>query len=421
MWFLKKRKKKKHLSTQEESTFCMLPWTHLHALPNGNVLPCCVAPYKEAFGHLSTLSLKDIWNSDKMKELRLNMINGERSKSCQRCYEIESFGGVSLRNQMNEVFEEDYSLVTKTKKDGSVKSFKMLYLDIRFSNICNLKCMGCSPALSSKWADDYRKIYNIDLEGKDVVSISDQSETFIDELMSLLPDAKRVYFAGGEPLLMEEHYKCLDYFINNNNKDDVLITYNTNLTSLKFKGRSVLDYWTQLNNICLSISIDDIFERGEYFRFGTKWNVLIDNIETVKKICPHIKIDVTCTVSLFNVGRLPEIHRYLYSHHYIDETGFFLNYLLDPGYLRSQNLPDTHKVIVAKKLSDYITELNSIYPEKSWALLEESFTKQIDCLNFDRKLKDVKDFKSWIEKVDKVRNNSIFDAYPEIANLMELK
>jgi MoaA/NifB/PqqE/SkfB family radical SAM enzyme len=420
MWFLKKRKRKNHLEGGKESTFCMLPWVHIHALPNGNVLPCCVSPYDEPVSTLSKYSLKNAWNSTKMKELRVNMINGEKSKSCRRCYEIETFDGISMRKQMNTIFQDDYPLVSKTKKDGTVKSFKMLYLDIRFSNICNLKCMGCSPALSSKWADDYRKIYNKDLKDKDIISISDKSEHFMKELIAYLPDAKRVYFAGGEPLLMDEHYQCLEYFLNNE-KSDVLITYNTNLMTLKFKNKNVLEYWDKFKHVCLSVSIDDIFERGEYFRFGTKWNVLISNVETVKSICPHIKIDVTCTVSLFNVGRLGEIHRYLYTNDYIDENGFFLNYLLDPAYLRSQNLPDSQKVVITNQLNDYIVEVKTKYPDKNWSQLEESIRKQIECLHFDRNIKDVNNFKSWINKIDKVRSNSVFVAYPEIANLMEIE
>lgn len=419
MWFFKKRNKTEHIESNEKGTFCMLPWVHIHALPNGNVLPCCVAPYDQPFAQLSETSLKDSINSKKMKSLRVNMINNVKSNSCKRCYEIDSFGGKSLRQDMNEIFADDYKVVAQTKKDGSVKDFKMLYLDIRFSNFCNLKCMGCSPSLSSRWAEDYRKIYNKEAEGKDIISISDKSKNFMKEVYEFLPHVKRVYFAGGEPLLMQEHYDCLKYIIENKNFD-ILITYNTNLMSLKYKSEQVLEYWKLLKNVCLSISIDDIFERGEYFRYGTKWDTLISNIEKVKLVCPHIKIDVTCTVSLFNVGRLPEIHDYLYSKGFIDEYGFFLNYLLDPPYLRSQNLADDYKNVLVEKLRNYITHLKSENPNISWNLLEESFNKQIECLLFDRKIEDVDAFKSWIVKIDKVRNNSIFNTYPEIAEAMEL-
>lgn len=35
-------------------SFCIMPWTHLHTWPNGNVFPCCIADSAKPIGNLKT-------------------------------------------------------------------------------------------------------------------------------------------------------------------------------------------------------------------------------------------------------------------------------------------------------------------------------------------------------------------------------
>ena len=62
------------LLTDNES-FCMLPWMHLHAFPDGRAYPCCFAQDKYPVGDLNKQSLKQVWDGDKMKQLRLRMLD----------------------------------------------------------------------------------------------------------------------------------------------------------------------------------------------------------------------------------------------------------------------------------------------------------------------------------------------------------
>ena len=34
----------------KSDTFCMLPWIHLHAYPDGKAYPCCLAKYEHPVG-----------------------------------------------------------------------------------------------------------------------------------------------------------------------------------------------------------------------------------------------------------------------------------------------------------------------------------------------------------------------------------
>ena len=35
------------------------------------------------------------------------------------------------------------------------------YVEVSFPNVCNLKCSHCSPAFSSKWAEEIPKVWSI--------------------------------------------------------------------------------------------------------------------------------------------------------------------------------------------------------------------------------------------------------------------
>ena len=60
----------------------MFPWLHLNATPKGDVYPCCSNDYTDPVGNTKDNSLEEIFNSPKMKELRLDMLNERKNKIC---------------------------------------------------------------------------------------------------------------------------------------------------------------------------------------------------------------------------------------------------------------------------------------------------------------------------------------------------
>jgi len=134
----------------KSKTFCMFPWLHLNVTPHGSVYPCCSSDYTAPFDNVKNNSLKDIFNNEKMKQLRLNMLNEKKSSICDYCYKHEESSPFSFRKYSIEHFSKSFDeLVTQTQADGSVPDFKMKYFDVRFSNICNMKCRTCGSEFSS--------------------------------------------------------------------------------------------------------------------------------------------------------------------------------------------------------------------------------------------------------------------------------
>ena len=70
------------MTAPASKTFCILPWVHVYANPDGNVLPCCVGDYRLPMGNIQNSTLEQTFNNDKFKTMRKNMLQG---KSCKEC------------------------------------------------------------------------------------------------------------------------------------------------------------------------------------------------------------------------------------------------------------------------------------------------------------------------------------------------
>ena len=69
---------KKYSKLYNSKVFCMMPWVHTHIWPNGNAFPCCMSDSDIVYGNLNDNSLEEIWNNEKYKKLRKNMLNEKR-------------------------------------------------------------------------------------------------------------------------------------------------------------------------------------------------------------------------------------------------------------------------------------------------------------------------------------------------------
>jgi molybdenum cofactor biosynthesis enzyme MoaA len=178
-----------------------------------------------------------------------------------------------------------------------------------------------------------------------------------EQLQPHLDYVEQIYFAGGEPLIMEEHYLILEE-LERRGRFDVRLIYNTNFTDVKLKDRSVFDYWKKFKQVKISFSIDDINERFELQRNGASWEEVNQNIDKFNSHKSDIfKTDVFTTVSILNVFYLPELIQWANTQNFSYQIS--LNFLNQPEELSIRNLPDEIKHEVKKKL-DNIPECQTV-------------------------------------------------------------
>ena len=83
------------------------------------------------------------------------------------------------------------------------------------------------------------------------------NDIFWKDLKELLPHIEEIYFAGGEPLMQEGHYKFLHFLIDNN-KSNLEVNYNTNLSVLQYKNENLIDLWSDFERVNIWVSQDGV-------------------------------------------------------------------------------------------------------------------------------------------------------------------
>lgn len=315
------------------STFCVLPFIHKHQRLSGDETLCCFSqtPVKK----------------ESMTEVQTKLLNGEKIPHCKTCWNTESLNLESHRQRENKRWLEDseVSEYIKTYKVGDeVKTFSY---DLRFSNLCNLACIGCMPQQSSLWAKELKINYPMI-----------PTKFSIDETMN----AKYIYLAGGEPFLAPETIKLLEEITLRKNQP--IICINTNLT---IQDDYIKELCEKLKSLTLHISIDGIGSVAEYHRWPIKWEKFFRNLEWAKTL--NCDIMFHTVVDAVNVSFVHEIMQF---EHYTDKWALTL--LQGPAGLQTKNLPNNLKKFAHEnfiKLHDSIHYKNNLVFKNSVDIISE--------------------------------------------------
>jgi radical SAM protein with 4Fe4S-binding SPASM domain len=393
--------------------FCMAPWIHMHMWPNGNIYPCCTSPSEDPFGNVKTESMEDVWNGERMRKLRKNMLKGQPSKTCERCYKLEEHGSFSMRQDMNQKFGHRMTSTRKTAEDGHHPEMKIRYMDIRFSNICNFKCRSCGPSLSSLWYDDQVILYG-SADGERIQKPFETEQELWANLDKILPHVEEIYFAGGEPLVAVEHYEILEYLIAKG-KTDVRLVYNTNFSKMRFKGRDVFDLWAKFPDVNVGASLDDSGPRAEYMRHGTNWAKIEENRKQLQEKCPHVSFFVAATVSLYNGWHLPDFYLDWLNKGYIHWEAININILHYPAHLSLTILPPEIKERITKKYERMLQQIPMEYRESNRLM------SVVDYMNSRDDTHLIPEFFERNNALDDIRKEDFLSAFPELEPMLKYK
>jgi organic radical activating enzyme len=350
-------------------------------------------------------------------------MNGEEPSVCSTCFDRERVTGVSNRIHRLRNFQNTIDNVSSTTlPDGTCTEMQLKYWDFRFSNLCNFKCRSCGPKYSSSWIPDAVKLGRSTSDSKVTQVSSIYDINTYEFLESQIEYVERIYFAGGEPLLMAEHWQILKLLFKRK-KFDVEIMYNTNCSTLTFGGEHAIDYWKhwQFKKLDISASIDEIGVRAELIRSGTNWKKVEANLITITKH-ENIIIRPSITVGAWNVFRLPEILTHLVDigviKHYENlakYTNFHLNLLQYPSHYHVSILPNEYKDEIIIKLTNFISEFNSMYETEIDSMFLQIFHELSK--PFDETA--AKSFIKLSTTLDNVRNENIFTIIPELNVIKE--
>jgi organic radical activating enzyme len=391
----------------------------MHAFPDGRAYPCCLSEYFHPVGDLRKHTMREVWNQDKYKTMRTNMLADKPCIECTKCYEQEQHGAFSMRNDANRNYGHMVKEVAQTHEDGYHPEFKIRYWDVRFSNLCNMKCRSCGPIFSSQWYNDHVKLYGRkpDVLGREMARVEYTTGTdggIEEQMLEHVPYLEQVYFAGGEPLIMKEHYALLEKLIEAG-KTDVRILYNTNFSEMRFKDKHVFEYWKYFKSVGVGASLDASGARGELMRKGTDWEQTVENRVRMMEEVPHVDFYVSSTVSSMNVLHVLDFHKEWVDAGLIKAKDWNVNICQSPDWYRADIFPQKFKdEVITPAYEEHIKWLE---PQDDLNRATNGFRSMLSFINGSDGSQHWDRFKKETALLDGVRNEDFWNVFTELKTL----
>lgn len=335
---------------------------------NGKIGPCCLidSSYLKPIDELT--------NPDRFSDL--HMSDGSAAPACAVCVQSEAHTGRSYRT----MFEQ-----RRTSTAG------LQYVDIRNTNLCNLKCRTCGPHYSNKWGDEFG--YANSIRKQDI-------SKYLPNLLT--DDLHWMYFTGGEPMISRDHWDILEQLIASDRAKNIRLMYNTNLTTLKFKDKDIVSIWKQFKQVQINCSLDAAGPEINYIRSGSDWTEIKQNFEILHATSQqhkHIGLSIAATMSVLNIWFFADLVNFAYN--YRVPCDLFV--LTGPHAFVLNTIPD-HLTSKALEQLDRAVMVN-------WA--DSGIINHMRDLIINNNLKHTFD-RTLVEimLMDKLRNENLFDVLP---------
>lgn len=396
------------LAGPPEKALCVLPWMQLHARADGIAAACCIAEESVPWPSLHQVALNEAFNSKPMRKLRRDMLRGLRSPACRRCYDVEDGGGESLRNVYNRRWRDRYESLPQEPRDGRAALDQVTYVDLRFSNICNLRCRTCGPTASTAWYQDNPQAAPADSR---VLQAAPPEANLWAQLEPMLPYLEVMQFAGGEPMLMIETYEAMEKLLERG-LTGVELSYVTNGSSWRLGRRDALELWPKFEKVSITISLDGAGERGEYLRKGIVWPKVLENCRRLRQTCPHAKLRINCTLGLMNALHLPAFLDACEGEPWFELDAVDLNPVQDPIPYSITSLPPGLKQQVRRL---YTERMETFGPDTLIARRMAEMLAYMDSRDTSNRLEE---WRRQTIELDQKRGESLAATFPELAELM---
>jgi hypothetical protein len=401
-------------------------------------------------------NLNEARNNSMLKQARLDMLEGIWPQACKRCEDEESAGIRSRMQYENERWSQDNTFnfekaVQVTASDGSINTSEVptIFYDLRFGNLCNLKCRMCGPTDSSQWYDEQVKMFgNTYQDTQGIVELVQdekgrykpkidlynwyENSAFWEQLEANITDIRHLYLVGGEPLMIDQHYEFLQKCIDRNESHHITLEYNTNITNIPERA---WDIWKYFEKIEIGASVDGVGKIVEYIRHPAKWRILERNMRRLDDAEGNFKMWLAPTIGILNSRHLPDMIIWV-----LEQNFKLINAqswkppitphpLHHPKWLNIKILPPEAK----KEITEYyeickprIRELIFSQTDKGPEKKEELYSKTIALLdnyaifmNNDDWSELLPKFWELNTKLDNIRGESLENAVPELYNLIK--
>ena len=329
-------------------TFCIVPFIHSVVYTNEDLGYCCTADHRRIRSGPARIDKEFV--SNETDSIRHMLVSGKKPRQCSACFNAEA-SGVADSFSKRQFVNEKYRDITRVVRgydldfDEYIKNPKVISLDLKFGNKCNLSCRMCTPGSSSKVAETAKKVNrllktkykNHNTSARDYYILAEKEDTLtfdsytINNIKSLMPQLQEIQTAGGETFINDQYTEILQYAVDNGYNENIALEVTTNGT--KFIEEK-LDLITQFRYIDLIISIDGVEKIYEYIRYPFKFNLIVKRLNYLKSYISRHNLQHKVNFSFACLGQIYNVFDYFKLYNILlnifdNPTGINLNLDMD--------------------------------------------------------------------------------------------
>lgn len=239
------------------SFFCKRPWTGFEIEHDGTVKPCCMTK-ENSCGNTNHMSIDEIWNGEKYRNLRQLMATGQWEKVCKpECPRLHGDFEDATPDCKSERFTENYELnEIEIRERLTTLQSKPRFWKLTHSTRCNIDCIMCYQD-----RNDLRHL----------------PETLYQDMIEYQPFIQEVELIGGETLAIKRFRQFLEFFAGSDEFPDLRFSFVTNGT---VHDDNTINLVRKLTVSWISVSVDAAtFATYEKIRRGGNFDITCEGIK----------------------------------------------------------------------------------------------------------------------------------------------
>jgi hypothetical protein len=185
---------------------------------------------------------------------------------------------------------------------------------------------------------------------------------------------------------------------------------------LTFDGKNAIEYWKKFKKVKVNVSFDDIAERAEYTRYGTKWDNMKKNMDIIYDHFGFLRINLV--FSIFNALYIYDIIEYICKNY--GNFKIIASFLTNDVKHRASLLPKEARELVCEQIKRAEVLLSQhpigeVFRLNLLGGLMETYKNELDDAKY---LECRKKFIESTDYVDSIRKESFDETFPEISKFI---
>lgn len=380
----------------ESNWYCSLPWRGFSNDPDGRVRPCCLYKdhIKEDNGqpmYVQTHTVKEIFSSNYMKELRNQFRKGNKPNGCATCIKDEENNYTSKRQtylrgelgkNVNFLEEPEYPV-----------EYQMI-----ISNACNLKCRSCTPSHSNLWQAEHKIVWGHTGYNMEHGQPSDNKSVLWEDRNSWMATVKRLEVVGGEPFYIKKWEILWNELIEKGYSKNISMDMSSNATI--FAGDIINHLSKNFKSLGVGLSIDGMDRMYNYLRHPGNWKEVEQNLIKYHDL-KDVRFSISHTIGWINAYNLTEFHDWCKKN--VPKFRIWNNIIHQPKHMSIVNIPNEAKQLIKEKWLSY-----------DWGIYKSDIDGIINFMFSEQPSNDEisNTYKEFL-RYDAVRNENVLDIIPE--------